>query len=714
MGYEGFIVAGGLVLAGAAVKGVFTLESYRRARWNSLLALAVLGAIAAASYLAAGPGKTGLNRFLGYAIEPACNAGQWLGRAVPEHASSLRLASPALAAVLGIWGLLRKRRAAFPFAFLLLGLVFALTGAYRLGRYDLTWGPALLALGAFYAFASARAQAVPAAEAPGKPEREGSPTGALLLALIVLGAFALRVYRLEDVSIRFDHYETDYAWQALRILDGSHSPNLWNSTIWRGLGHTNFSPVYSYCVALSFRLLGVSLASLKLVPSFYGTLSVLLTYGIFNLLFGRRIGLISSFLMAVSPLALNYSRIGLLLVSTQAVSLLIVYLLLKAVLKRNVASYLLLGLACAFAGYFYSPAKYPILLAGAVLAGFIVFHRGFLRRHLPGLVLAVLFVLLLEESLHIPVRELMAPKFAGYESVWHRTQQHQYIPQADYIRGLPLVWENFILLVRSFFIGRGFNYDPWPKGNLFFSPAVPALTVLGIGFALGKIRKVNYRLLLFFFAAFLIPNLLSRPPVMVRRMMVSWPFIFALAAIPVSQLLGRGREALGRGGAVLLALVAAAGLGAGAAFDLAVFYRNTDHAGRWEDERHFDDYLLSLAPETRLYIVPIDQLGKDTINFRLLGRNGKPARDYRYIRTDEIESSARDSARSGRPAAVIAAPGTWGTAALRRLAEETGGEAREPRDPRGRRIAYALVFPGKAGQTPETGETEVPLNPETP
>ncbi|HPJ72068.1 MAG TPA: glycosyltransferase family 39 protein, partial [bacterium] len=504
------VLGAGGIAAGLAVKGFFTAPAYRRTRWKTLLVLATAAAIGWGCWAAAVlPGGT--SALTGKIVDPAVKAGRALDDWLFPHLPLLRRAAAALAAGLILWAGVARRKGGAGFILLVLGLSFALAGGVFLSAWNFFWGPLFLVAGGVYAFASAAASPSPL-RSGGRPWAEGVPAAAMA-ALTVLLAFALRVHLLGAVSVRFDHYESDYAWQALNVLNGQHAPSLWTSTIWRGLGHLNLSPVYTYCVALSFRLLGVSLASLKLVPVVYGTLSVLLTYGIVGILFGKRLALISALLMAVSPLHINYSRIGLLLCSTQTVSLLIVFLLLRALLRRDVTSWILLGAACSFAGYFYSPAKYPVLLAAVLILFFLFFHRGFLRGNLPGLAAGVLAVVAIGAVLNIPVFRVMAPSFAGYESVWHRTQGHLYTPQADYLRGLPLVWENLLKLGEDFFFSRNFNYDPWPRGNLFFNPGVSVLFILGIGTALARIRKLNYRLLLFFLAAFLVPNLLSRPPV---------------------------------------------------------------------------------------------------------------------------------------------------------------------------------------------------------
>jgi 4-amino-4-deoxy-L-arabinose transferase-like glycosyltransferase len=516
---------------------------------------------------------------------------------------------------------------------------------------------------------------------------------AFILALIILLGFFLRSYALGEISYRFDHYESDYAREALSVLSGHHNVNLWRSTIWRGLGHLNYSPVYVYYAALFFQVFGATLVTLKMVAVTWGIFALLLTYGIVSTLFSRRLALITVFLLAISPLHINYSRTGLLLISTQAVSLLVVYLLLRAIIRRKLLSYILLGIAISFAGYFYSPAKYPILLAAVLIVCYSIFKRRWFRRNLAGIILLVLTVITLMTTLNIPAWDVMAPKFAGYESVWHRTQGHQYTPQADYLRGIPLVQENLEKLIHSFFISRNFNYDPWPRGNLYFNPLIPPLFLLGIAFSLSRIKKANYRLLLFFAAAFLIPNLLSRPPVMVRRLMVAWPFIYCLAAIPISQLLKQSGKLGGRIGTGLAAVPIIAILLTLGADNSMIYFNSNEPAGRWEEERFYDEYAKKLIKDYYLLLVPINDLSRKTLSFILYETKGAGSRGFKYVSPEQIRNLKWEDISSRLPAALLCTPGKVSRSDLEQLQQRFGrGRIEEFKDKFNRQRAVSLFL----------------------
>ena len=296
-------------------------------------------------------------------------------------------------------------------------------------------------------------------------------------------------------------------------------------------------------------------------------------------------------------------------------------------------------------------------------------------------------------TLNIPAWDVMAPKFAGYESVWHRTQGHQYTPQADYLRGIPLVQENLEKLIHSFFISRNFNYDPWPRGNLYFNPLIPPLFLLGIAFSLSRIKKANYRLLLFFAAAFLIPNLLSRPPVMVRRLMVAWPFIYCLAAIPISQLLKQSGKLGGRIGTGLAVVPIVTILLAVGSYNSRVYFNSNEPAGRWEEERFYDEYAKKLIKDYYLLLVPMNDLSRKTISFILYETRGAGSRGFKYVTPEQIKNLRWEDISSRLPVALICAAGKVSRSDLEELQRRFGrGRIEEFKDKFNRRRAITLFL----------------------
>jgi len=675
------------IFLGLYLKGFFREQRYRKKLVTSIIfiitSLIILVLIGSVTGLITFPAE----KVMGAVVVPAIAMGRFLSGWLPFHSQAITIIFLTLILVTTLLTTIFKKKESYPLMLLLFSLGTALLGGLSLSRGVMGQAYFFLGISFLYGWSS------------GLIDREKKfvqinwITTAIILALIILLGFFLRSYALEDIPYRFDHYESDYGREALSVLSGHHNVNLWRSTIWRGLGHLNYSPVYVYYTALFFQVFGATLITLKMISVTWGIFALLLTYGIVSTLFSRRLALTTVFLLAVSPLHINYSRTGLLLISTQSVSLLVVYLLLRAILRGKLLSYILLGIAVSFAGYFYSPAKYPILLAAFLIVCYSIFKRRWFRRNLAGIILLVLTVIILMTTLNIPAWDVMAPKFAGYESVWHRTQGHQYTPEADYLRGIPLVRENLEKLIHSFFISRNFNYDPWPRGNLYFNPLIPPLFLLGIAFSLSRIRKANYRLLLFFAAAFLIPNLLSRPPVMVRRLMVAWPFIYCLAAIPLSQLLRQSGKLGGRIGTGLAAVPIVAMLLAVGADNSRVYFDSNEPAGRWEEERFYDEYAKDLIKDYYLLLVPINDLSRKTLSFILYETRGTGSRGFKYVTPEQIRNLKWEEISSWLPAALICAFGKVSRSDLEKLRERFGrGRIEEFKDKFNRRRAITLFL----------------------
>ena len=675
---------------GLALKGFFTGRRYRRQRQTALFSCGIAGLIGI-WMVAANQRNNSILWIQQHLLNGILLPGRAFGTWIELYQDWIKIYSVSLIIVLAAIVGLKKKRQGIPFLLLIFSAGASLLGGIALGTGEVTLGIYFLAGAVLYAWLCGLVSRK--LKGPALPDHLRGWAGYALLGLIILLGFFLRIHDLGEVSFRFDHYETDYARQALRVISGHHDINFWQSTIWRGLGHMNLSPIYTYCVALFFRLFGVSIFSLKLVAVFYGTIALLFTYGIFKTLFGPRLALLTTFFLAISPMHINYSRIGLLLVSTQTVSLIIIYLLLRCLRGDKSYVYLLLGTAVSFAAYFYSPAKYPILISTVLIVTYILFRRRFLRSNFTKILLLILAVIAITIALNIPTWGLIAPRFAGYESVWHRTSSHLHTREADYIRAIPLIWENFTRLIQSFFITRNFNYNPWPCGNLYFNPFISIMTLTGIAYSLANIKKANYRLLLFFTAAFLAPNLLSRPPVVVRRMMVSWPFIYCLAAIPISQLFIKSRQLFHwKISSIIIGLTISALIGLGA-YNCHVFFDSTQSAGRWEKERYFDEFTKNLLSGYQLYILPHSGSSRKTIDFILNSDTTPGSHSYEYIKPERLRKFSREDLPIGKAVAFVGYKSQVRGPELNTLRDRLGGGKIEVIRARGgREVGYALLI----------------------
>ena len=125
----------------------------------------------------------------------------------------------------------------------------------------------------------------------------------IFLALIISFGFFLRIYNIENVPPGIYPDEAVNGLDALEATEGN-----WQ---WFYPANNGREGLFMNLIALCFKLFGVSILTLKLPAIIFGTLTILGTYLFAKELFrNERIGLISSFLVATSFWAINFSRIS--------------------------------------------------------------------------------------------------------------------------------------------------------------------------------------------------------------------------------------------------------------------------------------------------------------------------------------------------------------------------------------------------------------------
>jgi hypothetical protein len=122
----------------------------------------------------------------------------------------------------------------------------------------------------------------------------------LLLAVVLLLAFALRVYQLTAVPPGLTHDEANHGREALGVLDGVY-------LFYFPLNYGS-EPLYSYTVALSMALFGEGLLALRLVNVFFGVAAIAVTALWAMRAFDRPTALLAAALTAVSFWPLATSR----------------------------------------------------------------------------------------------------------------------------------------------------------------------------------------------------------------------------------------------------------------------------------------------------------------------------------------------------------------------------------------------------------------------
>jgi 4-amino-4-deoxy-L-arabinose transferase-like glycosyltransferase len=193
---------------------------------------------------------------------------------------------------------------------------------------------------------------------------------ALLFVIIFLAAF-LRFYALGNIPAGLTNDEVDIGYDAYAISHTGHDQ--WGQFLplisFRGFGDYR-PPLYTYLVSPLIPIFGLTAFAVRFPSALFGVASVILLYLLLRQLFNNKIGLIGSFLLAISPWSIGLSRIG--IESNAAVPLLLAGILCFIKLRKSII-YFYFSLLL-FASTLYMYAGYS-LLTPLVITMLIIIYR---------------------------------------------------------------------------------------------------------------------------------------------------------------------------------------------------------------------------------------------------------------------------------------------------------------------------------------------------
>jgi len=193
----------------------------------------------------------------------------------------------------------------------------------------------------------------------------------IFICLIVIVAAVLRLWNLSNVPPSLDWDEASWGYNAYSILEtgrdeyGSLLPVVIRS-------FNDYKPaLYAYLDLPFVALLGLNNLAVRLPDAIFGILTVLTTYFLVKEMFGRRdLGLLSAFLLAISPWSIQFSRFTHEGIIGLEFNLLMVLFFLKG-LKHH--KFLSLSALCAgLSLYSYQNEKLFVPLLALVLVGIYV------------------------------------------------------------------------------------------------------------------------------------------------------------------------------------------------------------------------------------------------------------------------------------------------------------------------------------------------------
>ena len=321
------------------------------------------------------------------------------------------------------------------------------------------------------------------------------------VALLMLLAIFLRIYRLNQMPPGIFVDETNAALDALRIMEGRPDSLF-------GTGWFETPTMYAFYLVALFKFLGTTFVALKAASLIPAILTVAAMYPLARLLFGIPTAFAATFILAVSRWHITMSRWGWNEVAPLLFMILALYFLLRAVRDKRASDYALGGLFLGLGHYTYLASRLTLVLVLLYLLYRLVFERGFLRRQWRGLVIFfVLYLAVISPLLVTYVRnpftfsnrssqvsilndmqaaylaqQTPAPKIVG--------QVMRALGQPKEISLLPL--QESIVRHLEMFHAAG---DRNPRHNLPGAPMVDPVTgsllILALGFALFQVFRPN-------------------------------------------------------------------------------------------------------------------------------------------------------------------------------------------------------------------------------
>jgi len=215
------------------------------------------------------------------------------------------------------------------------------------------------------------------------------------LVLILLGAFLLRFWGVEKIPPGLFGDEVDTGYQAYSILKtgrdyfGNRFPIHFQSFgDWR-------VPLYIYFDTIFIAFLGLNELAVRLPAVILGTLGILLTFFLANKLTGsKKIGLISAFLLAVSPWHFHISRVGLEVIFLPVLFPLGLLLFWKGLEKKKGWFFGLSGFVLGLTPYAYNTPK--LFLPLILVVSLVIWRKEIIKNKKQTFVfLVILFFVLL-------------------------------------------------------------------------------------------------------------------------------------------------------------------------------------------------------------------------------------------------------------------------------------------------------------------------------
>jgi len=206
----------------------------------------------------------------------------------------------------------------------------------------------------------------------------------LPLSILTLVALIARFWGLSSIPFVLSGDEAAHGREAVRVISG-------NITNPFETGWTSVPTMTFYMLSLPIRLFGQSIFALRAFPALLGALTIPVTFFLMRRLANQRLAWLVAGLLAVYHYHIHFSRLGSNMVLDPLFAALALFFLHRALSGKSIKlDWILLGFSIGLAFYFYTGARFVLILVVAILLyNALLNPREFLRRHSPGILIGL-------------------------------------------------------------------------------------------------------------------------------------------------------------------------------------------------------------------------------------------------------------------------------------------------------------------------------------
>ncbi|MGE5138148.1 MAG: ArnT family glycosyltransferase [Rudaea sp.] len=447
------------------------------------------------------------------------------------------------------------------------------------------------------------------------------------VTIVLLLGLVLRTVDLEHIPANFAGDEGEMGLQARLFLQGK--PISPFATSW--MGHQT---MWFWLQSLVLHFFGQSVASLRLLSALFGILGLLTCFLLVRELFGARLAAITTFLLAVFPFQLHFSRIAVSSIADPFWSALVFFLLVRGARTRQIGYFVAGGIALGFSQYFYHGMRLLIITLAMFFAYWLVQDRRVLLANVRNWAAGVAASL-------VTAAPLIGYYLVQPDKFWEHYNGMGIVPSGWLARTIEQTGQSAPEILIDRFRQALLSYNLIPDYSPFYAPGTPLLDqvsgllfVLGAIYALYRIRDRRYCLFLEWFVLALILGVVmiidENGSERVVTTAVPVMFFVALGLDRFAGLVSRlWRRSIAMNRAVVLTgLVGIAVIGVRFYFVDYTALRSYSGDGGWRFTE-MSRYFLAQHEEFEVYFfgAPYDFIDHGTIRYMVPGLNGMDVQD---------------------------------------------------------------------------------------